>query len=733
MSWTAGEPRVWLRLRWPRLVEPEQVTAALRGLHGLSRADRRQPLVLETIGQASRIEHRLGLAASTAFDAATQLRSTISGCEARPLEPEQPRSQDGDRDGRDSIPTLAARLQLTDLRRPLHTDQPERFIAGLLSAMVPERADERLVLQLILGPTRAPLMTPQTITPSGWANLFLSPTANSAPADERRAYTAKHSQPGWRAAVQLGVWAGSTARAQRLLHRLGAVLRSLQAPGVSTGLRPIRPAAPATARPWRLPLALNLSEAAQLGGWPLGALPGVPIERCGSRLLPPDRRIPSHGRVLGQATFPGARRRLAISVDDSTRHMHLLGPTGVGKSTVMVNLITQDIRVGNGVVVVDPKGDLVGDVLARVPKRRRGDVVVLDPTDDDRPVGLNPLSGAEGRSELVADQLLAIFRRLYAGSWGPRLQEILHAGLLSVAAQPDLTLCHLPRLYLDDAWRRRLTAQLATDPALGPFWAWYDNLSQSERSTVLAPVMNKLRAFLLRPSLRGVIGQSWPRFRLDQALERHSIVLVNLAKGRLGPEGAQLFGGLVISQLWQAILGRQGQSPEHRHPVFVFLDEFQDYLSLPTDLADVLAQARSFGVSLTLAHQHLHQLSPELRAAVLTNARSRLVFQTAHEDAAVLVRSHPELETADLTSLGAFEAYLSVVAERAATPYASVRTLPPPPIISDPEDLRGLSRQRWGVDRAQTEAALVSVPGSADDASDAPIGRRRRATSGGTS
>lgn len=238
--------------------------------------------------------------------------------------------------------------------------------------------------------------------------------------------------------------------------------------------------------------------------------------------------------------------------------------------------------------------------------------------------------------------------------------------------------------------------------------------------------MNKLRAFLLRPRMRAVIGQTDPRFEISDVFTKRKIVLVSLAKGVLGPEAAALLGSLVISQLWQAALGRVRLPVAKRSPVMVYVDEFQDYLHLPTDIADVLAQARGLGVGLTLAHQHLGQLPPAMRSAVLANARSRVCFQLSSEDARAVASTSSELTADDLQALPRYEAYVSLVADGQVTPFASVRTLPPPERTSDPTAVRAHSRAVYGQDIGDIETALETLVSGADSTGDKPAGRRRR-------
>ena len=418
--------------------------------------------------------------------------------------------------------------------------------------------------------------------------------------------------------------------------------------------------------------------------------------------------------MIARATAPGTDTTLALPARQALHHTHVIGPTGVGKSVLLGRLIEQDIADGRAVVVVEPKGDLVEDVLARIPDSRREDVVVLDAADQ-APVGLNPLIAPGERPEVTADLMLSVFKALYAEAWGPRTQDILHACLLTLARRSDSTLVMLPLLLTNPGFRRSLTNGLRDPLALEPFWAWYEQLSDGERAQAIAPLMNKLRQWLLRPSLRAVLGQRQPRFHLRQVFTERKILLVPLRKAILGPEAASLLGSLVVAQLWQAIQSRAAIPAVKRHPVMVYIDEVQDYLHLPTDVGDALAQARGFGVGFTLAHQFLGQLPPAMREAVLSNARSRICFQLSQADAAVMAKGHPELASEDFTALGQYQVYASLFAHGSVTPYASGSTLPPTDPVADPAQIKQLSRDRYGRPLDEIEAGFADLLQSADD------------------
>lgn len=621
------------------------------------------------------------------------------------------------------------RIVASTPHRPLETARPETVARAVLAGLVVARRDERVVLQWLLGPTRPPrpvAHATSSATVEPWWRPLVGATSSDLDAESRRALQTKRGDHAFGCIGRIAITAASTGRARALAAGVLAGLRVAESPGIGISLRRegivrVRTAAV----PWRWPLVMNVAELVGLLGWPLGdePLPGIP--RDVARWLRPDARIKAHGRVIGAATAPGEDRQVGLSITDARHHLHVIGPTGTGKSTLLANLIGADIAAGRGVVVVEPKGDLVAEVLSRIPPERREDVVVLDPGAGDYPIGLNPLL-ARGRSpEVVADHVLAVFHGLYAHNWGPRMQDILHASLLTLARRGDASLCVLPALLTNPAVRRRLVAGIDDPIALEPFWAWFESISEPERLQAIAPVINKLRPFLLRKSVRTIVGQVEPRFRIDEVFSQRKVVLVSLAKGLIGPEAAALLGSLFVAELWQAILGRARLSPERRQTVTVYADEFQDYIHLPTDMADALAQARGLGVGLTLAHQHLAQLPGSLRAAVLANARSRVCFQLAGEDAQVMARLGGDLlRPVDFQRLRRYEAYAQLMVDGEAADFASLRTLPLPPASTEPQAVREVSRRRYGRSIGEVEAEIRALvePEPQDEA----LGRRRR-------
>jgi hypothetical protein len=711
------EPLVWHQLHFGRDVDEAGVQSALRSL---ASDHRKYAVCFEAVGANGAVHFRIGLPKSHAFELSARMTSFVPELVIERISSS----------GTPAL-TSAWRISVSTTQRPLCTDDAESVSRSILSSLSSTGPGESVMLQWLIGPRLRPSSARrnQMKPAESWGDV-LRAAAVGQPVldhDERKELNLKQGEPGFRTVGRIAVTAKTPASEQTLVLRLVAALRMAEGSGVRIGIEKEKVGAVAQASfPRRFPLPLNVSEVATLLGWPLGSsqLPGM--NRDGSRLLRPADTVTGEGRVIGKSAFPGDQRHLVLPVQSALQHLHVLGPTGVGKSTLLLGLITQDIADGRNVVVIDPKGDLIEEVLERVPRQRQGDVVVLDPTDESSPVGLNVLA-TNGRSpELVADQVLAVFHGLYKDSWGPRTQDILHASLLTLAGREGVTLCNLPLLLSHDAYRREMTARLTDEIALRPFWHWFERISEAERLTATAPIMNKLRAFLLRPRMRAVLGQTEPRFNISEVFGGNKILLVSLAKGTLGPEAAALLGSLVVSQIWQTTLGRVAVPSSSRAPVMTYIDEFQDYLHLPTDLADVLAQARGLGLGLTLAHQHLGQLPPSMRDAVLANARSRVCFQLAPSDAKTMSSSSSLLTPDDFLGLPRFHAYASLVSAGGVTPPASIRTLPPGSVLQPAEVVQSISRQKYGrsIDSIEAELrGLLNREGSSDAASG--FGKRR--------
>jgi hypothetical protein len=439
---------------------------------------------------------------------------------------------------------------------------------------------------------------------------------------------------------------------------------------------------------------LSVPELAAMAHLPTDvAVPG--LSRAGARLVAPRPGIPIAGKVLGDAAV-GAARPVALAVEDARQHLHVMGATGSGKSTLLANLILDDVVAGRGAVVIDPKGDLVADLLDRLPRPLAQAAVLLDPEETEAPPALNVLEGPD--TDLAVDNLVGIFRRIFEAYWGPRTDDVLRAACLTLLySGGEATLADVPRLLAEEPFRRRLTAGIADPVGLGGFWAWYEGMGEAQRAQVIGPVMNKLRAFLLRDFVRKVVGSSRSSFDLARVLDG-GLCLVRVPKGVLGEETARLLGSFVVAKVWQAATHRARIGQHARVDASLYVDECQNFLTLPRSLEEMLAEARGYRLSLVLAHQHLAQLPRDLRDAVSANARSKVIFAASPEDARILERhTLPEITAHDLAHMPAYNAAARLVVGGEDLAAFTVRTRPiPAPLHGRADQIRERARAAYG-------------------------------------
>jgi type IV secretion system coupling TraD/TrwB family protein len=703
----------WRQVHWPRPLDPTGPGATIQAWA----ADQRSPLiVLEARASAGMVEYLLGSPAAAQSAIGHQLTTAVP--EARLTDLENQRQP----------VRMAGRLHLTSRHRPLRTDAPEATIRQLLGALARAGDGELLVLQLLLGPRRVPLAVPNQ-SPSSiirpWYQVAWEGKGGLVDGEKRAALRTKVAQHGFAVTIRLGATAPDVARQRALIHGLYSALRVSEAPGVRFELVPGSAAhLNAAHAPWRWRLRLNAAEALACTAWPIGEddLPGhVPLH---PRRIAPTTLAQPADRLVGRALAPGVDGQLGYAVRDALRHTWVLGPNGTGKSTLLLNLIDQDLRAGRPVVVIEPK-DLISDLLERIPPERQDDIVLLDCLDD-APVGINPLQRHGRRPDVVADGLFSLLTNLYGDSIGPRSSDILLNCLNVLAERDDSSLVMVPLLLTNTGFRRSLTkAAIARDPfGARPFWTWFENLRDDARAEVVGPLQNKLRP-LIRPALRGVLGQRRPRFNIRQVLTESKVLLVPLQKGVIGPDTAELLGAIVVNELWLAIRERAGTPAEDRTPVMLILDELQEFCRLSVDFSDALATSRSLGAAWHAAHQYREQLSPALRKALQANARSRICFQLSADDARAMAAGQSVLSPEDFSQLPAFHIYASLLQGNTVQPWASGVTFAPPAPCSDPAVIRRLSRERYGqpLDVVEAEFAALLTEEREDDG---PVGRRRR-------
>ena len=573
-----------VRLSFPRGLKVEEVENFLDGLSGLLLPWWRRWLgspfiALETHADVRGIEHFLLVPESWERRVLALLSANLPGVRFTPT----------DVPNRELV--VGAEYRLTDNQRGLGGDAAATS-ARLLSSLHPIGDGEAVVVSWVITPH--PPVAPARMAAPDEKDWLTNPLATAKTSEAVGALRKKQAKPLLLAAGRIAVGAGNRDRARALLRQAEVGWHSVRTPGVHLERRWMTEGSAARRTKDRLPPliewpgAYNTEELARLIGFPIEAIsvPGLMLGGC--RPLAPSPAVPSTGTVIGDSNFPGSTRPLALDVQARLRHAHLLGPTGYGKSTLMVNMIVQDLEAGRGVVVLDPKGDLNQSVLERIPDHRLGDVVVLDPADSERPVGLNPLQSIDrDHQEVVTENLVGLFKSLYRNSWGPRLDDILRAAILTLSGVKGSTLCEVPLILTDRNFRRRVVGRLDDPVGLESFWGWYEALSDAERATAVGPVLNKVRAFTMRPRVRSIIGQSNPTLNLRDVLANRKVLLVSLATGLLGEEAAALLGALVVAELWHATMARAGHHQSARQPVMAYLDEWQHFVHLPIPMSSV--------------------------------------------------------------------------------------------------------------------------------------------------
>lgn len=354
---------------------------------------------------------------------------------------------------------------------------------------------------------------------------------------------------------------------------------------------------------------------------------------------------------IGGTNFRSNFRLIGIKQSDRLSHLYTVGQTGVGKSTLLEQLALQDAQSGMGFAVIDPHGDLVDRIRARIPSHAKARLVYLDATDPAQPYGYNPLRRVRtDKIPLAASGLMEAFHKLWPDAWGVRMEHVLRNSLYALLEHDGSTLPDILRLYSDKAFRRGVVAQVQ-NPVVRAFWkSEFANYPPRYAAEALAPVQNKLGALLADPMLYRLLVNPKEDLHFRRIMDDGGILLVNLAKGRIGSDSAQTLGSLLVSTLGLAGLSRAEAAPETRRPFFVYVDEFQSFTTL--SFANMLTELRKVGVGLILAHQHLHQLEPDVRHAVLGNAGSLISFRVGVEDAALLAREFaPRFEAYDLINL----------------------------------------------------------------------------------
>lgn len=380
---------------------------------------------------------------------------------------------------------------------------------------------------------------------------------------------------------------------------------------------------------------------------------------------------------LGRVDFRNDGHMFGIKREDRFSHIYVIGKTGTGKSTLLETMALQDLATGKGFALIDPHGDLVERVARRIPEHRKADVFYLDAADPAQPYGYNPLRYVRAdRRALAASGILEVFKKMWPDAWGVRMEHILRNILMALLEQPHATLGDILRMIDDKKFRKEVARSLQNDIIKDFIEKEFEKFSYGYRADGTAPIQNKVGAFLADPLLNRILTSPEQDLHIRSIMDEGKVLLVNLAKGRLGEDSSSLLGGLLVTTIGLAAFSRADTDGPNRRDFFVYVDEFQNFTTLA--MADMLSELRKYRVGFTVAHQYLHQLDPEVRHAVLGNAGTIFSFRVGAEDAPYLVREFADrFDTIDFLQLPNYRAYLKVMIDGAPSEPFSVMTVRP--------------------------------------------------------
>ncbi len=375
-----------------------------------------------------------------------------------------------------------------------------------------------------------------------------------------------------------------------------------------------------------------------------------------------------------------------IKKNDRRRHVYIIGKTGSGKSTLIANMAINDLRNKRGFAIIDPHGDLCEVLLDYIPSFRINDVVYVDPSKTDRSISLNPLEVTdEAQRELIVSGMLAIFKKIYGTSWGPRLEYILRNTLLSVSIMPQPTLLMVPEMLGNDRFRAKVVDRLE-DPVLRSFWLnEFANYTDKLRAEAVSPIQNKVGQFLASTVMRNILRHPTSTIDLRKIMDEGKILLLNLSQGKIGEDNAALLGAMFITKIQLAAMGRVNVPEEERRDFYLYVDEFQNFAT--TSFIKILSEARKYRLNLILANQYIAQIDEDVRAAIFGNAGTLLSFLVGATDALYLAKEFKERFTEqDLLALGNYRAIIKLAIDNVTQPPFLCYSLPLPRSVTQSRD-----------------------------------------------
>lgn len=431
---------------------------------------------------------------------------------------------------------------------------------------------------------------------------------------------------------------------------------------------------------------------------------------------------------FAKTNFRNQERIFGIKTDDRRRHMYVIGKTGMGKTNLLENLAIQDIKHGKGVAFIDPHGDTAEKLIKAIPADRINDVIYFNPADQNFPIAFNVMESVDPEyKHLVASGLVGVFKKLWADSWGPRLEYILRNAILALLEYPGSTLLGVTRILVDKDYRDRVVAKV-TDPVVRAFWVdefskWNDRVLQE----VISPIQNKVGQFLSTSLIRNIVGQTVSSFDVRDIMDNRKILIMNLSKGRVGEDASALIGAMMITKIQLAAMERVDMPEEDRNDFYLYVDEFQNFAT--ESFANILSEARKYHLNLILANQYITQLDEKVSNAIFGNAGTIISFRVGAADAEVLEKEfEPVFMMNDIVNLPKYNVYLKLMIDGIAGDAFSATVLPPISLadtLGNEEKIIRVSRERYASSKQEVEDKIRRWSGMLTDEERAELLRKK--------
>lgn len=416
--------------------------------------------------------------------------------------------------------------------------------------------------------------------------------------------------------------------------------------------------------------------------------------------------------MFGKVNFRNADRKFGIRTDDRRRHMYIIGKTGMGKTTLMSNMILSDIYAGHGLCYIDPHGDEAEKLIDFIPPERINDVVYFNPADTAFPFGFNILENpSDDRKHLVRDGLMGVFKKIWPDVWSARMEYILQNCVSALLDYPGATLMGINRLLVDKDYREKVIDKIR-DPVVKTFWvAEFASWSEKYATEAIAPVQNKVGQFLSSSLIRNIVAQTKSTIDIRKIMDEGKILIVNLSKGRVGEDGMRLLGGMIVTKIQLSAQERQNLKEHERRDFYLYVDEFQNFAN--ESFATILSEARKYRLNLIVAHQYMAQLEEPVQEAVLGNVGTMIAMRVGPQDAELLETEFaPVFTPEDLVNLAKYQMYLKLMVDGVATQPFSANTLPPIANRTGSEEkVIQVSRERYSEPRQSIEQKVLKWTG----------------------